>query len=175
MIKLLQLVSVLVLTVLFSGCYHHRPPIGTEQKIDIPALEWQVQNSPEDVKAWIALRNGLFDTNQWDKAIKAYHRALELDPKNVNVRVDMGTCYRNVGNPGKALEEYRTAIEIDPNHKNARRNAGIVLLYDLNREAEAIVEFEKYLELMGDVPEAEQVRALVNELKAKRNKLKGVA
>ena len=78
----------------------------------------------------------------------------------------MGICYRNFGNTEKALEELRTAIAIDPNHKNARRNAGIVLAYDLKKPKEAIIEFEKYLELDPDGPDRDRIKEVINELRS---------
>ena len=122
--------------------------------------------SPDDVKSWIALGNGLYDTSRWQRAIDAYQKALALDPKNVNVRVDLGICYRNFGNTEKALEELRTAIAIDPNHKNARRNAGIVRAYDLKKPKEAIIEFEKYLDLDPHCPDHHRIKEVINELRS---------
>lgn len=125
--KTLGLIAALILVIFLAGCPHQQPVPGTDggarekAAIDISALEKRALQSPNDVKAWIALGNGLMDTNRWQSAINAYEKALELDPKNVDVRVDLGTCYRNFGRIDKAMEEYRTAIGIDPNHKNARR------------------------------------------------------
>ncbi len=169
--KTIPFLAVLVLGVVLAGCQYRKPPGtegGTPEKaaINIPALEERAQKSPDDAKAWIALGNGLYDTNQWQAAIEAYEKALALDPKNVDVRVDLGTCYRNFGNIEKAMEELRTAIAIDPSHQNARRNAGVVLAYDLKKPKEAIVEFEKYLELAPDSPDRDQIRAVIDELRS---------
>lgn len=136
--------------------------------VDVQKLEARVKADPDDAQAWIALGNGLFDTSQWERAAYAYRKALGIDPKNVNVRVDLGTCYRNLGDPERALKEYRTGISIDPRHKNARRNAGIVLLYDLERREEALVEFEKYLELAPDNPDRDSILQVINELRSDR-------
>ena len=170
--KTISLLMVLVLVSSLAGCQYRKPVPGTEggapskAPINIPALEERALKSPDDVKSWIALGNGLYDTSRWQRAIDAYQKALALDPKNVNVRVDLGICYRNFGNTEKALEELRTAIAIDPNHKNARRNAGIVLAYDLKKPKEAIIEFEKYLELDPDGPDRDRIKEVINELRS---------
>jgi tetratricopeptide (TPR) repeat protein len=78
----------------------------------------------------------------------------------------MGTCYRGVGQPEKAVEEYRKGMKIDPRHPMAHLNAGVVLANDLGRKAEATKEFEKYLELAPNAPNAADIRQEIQKLKA---------
>jgi len=106
------------------------------------------------------------DSSRFYEAIDAYQKALALDEKNVNVRVDLGTCYRSVGKPDKAAEEYRKAIAINPNHINAHRNLGIVLAFDLNDKKGAIKEFQEYLRLSPQAPDATQMGQLIEKLRA---------
>ena len=134
---------------------------------EIRQLESLAKANPGNVKAWIALGNAQMDAQHFADAIVAYQRALDIDPKNVDVRVDMGTCFRGVGQPEKAIEEYRKAIKINPRHPMAHMNSGVVLAYDLNRGAEAKKEFEKYLELAPNAPNAAQIREEVQKLQAK--------
>ncbi len=161
-----------ILVIFLTGCQSH-PGAATDtgaqtrKPIDIAARKKRTEQSPGDVKAWISLGNGLFDTNQWVEAIDAYRRALKLDGKNVDVRVDLGTCYRNANMPQSAIKEYRAAIAINPKHVNARRNAGVVLAYDLDKPKEAIMEFEKYLKLDPNSPDREAIRKAIDDLKAK--------
>lgn len=128
-------------------------------------LEQIAKQAPKNTEAWIALGNNLMDASRFGEAVDAYQKALALDSKNVDVRVDMGTCYRGMGKPEKAMEEYKKAIKINPNHVNAHRNMGVVLAFDLRRNKDAIKEFEKYLELAPNAPDAPQIRQTVGELK----------
>ena len=139
------------------------PMISPDQ---VRTLEGLAKANPKNVDGWIALGNALMDTQRFGEAVDAYQKALAIDPKNVDVRVDMGTCYRGIRQFDKALAEFRKAMKINPNHLNAHRNSGVVLAVDLNRKAEAIKEFEKYLELAPDAPDAMQLRQSVKELKA---------
>lgn len=141
------------------------PPSSIKSPEEVRQLENLARQNPGNVNAWIALGNATMDAQRFADAIIAYQRALELDPKNVDVRVDMGTCYRGVGQPEKALEEYRRALKINPKHPNANRNSGVVLAYDLNRKAEGIKAFEKYLEVAPGAPNAAEVRQTIEELK----------
>jgi tetratricopeptide (TPR) repeat protein len=99
------------------------------------------------------------------EAIYAYRESLRLDPGNTDVRVDMGTCYRNSGKPLEAVNAYRTALKYDQGHLLARKNLGIVLAYDLGKIEEAIHEFETYLNLAPDAPDAKQIKQALRELR----------
>lgn len=132
---------------------------------DTKLLEDFVKKEPGNVEAWIKYGNALMDTKRFNEAVGAYEKALAIDPKNVDVRVDMGTCYRNIGKPDEAVKEYRKAIEIDPGHIMVHRNLGVVLADDLHNSAQAVKEFEKYLELAPNDPDAAQIRNLIQQLK----------
>jgi len=144
------------------------PPVQMPGQPDLKALQEIVQREPGNVKAWIQLGNILMDTGRFPEAIEAYQKALALDPNNVDVRVDMGTCYRSIGKPDMAIKEYQRAMEINPNHAMARKNAGVVLAYDLRNNAEAVKQFEKYLQLAPNAPDAPGVRQEVEKLKTAR-------
>jgi cytochrome c-type biogenesis protein CcmH/NrfG len=110
-------------------------PVPMKSPDEIRQLEALAKANPGNKDGWIVLGNAQMDSRMYAQAILSYQHALELDPKNVDVRVDMGTCYRGEGKPEKALEEYRKALKINPRHANAHRNAGVVLSYDLHRNA----------------------------------------
>ncbi|HYA12698.1 MAG TPA: tetratricopeptide repeat protein [Thermodesulfovibrionales bacterium] len=142
-------------------------PAGPVQgENEIALLQDIVRKDPKNVGAWIKLGNILMDTHRFQGAIDAYQKAIEMDPKNVDVRVDMGTCYRNTGRPDRAVEEYRKALAINPRHLNAHRNLGIVLAFDLGDKKQAIKEFEEYLRLSPNAPDADQLRQETARLKA---------
>ena len=134
----------------------------------IMQLQESVRQNPKNLSAWIEFGNILMDTSQFHEAINVYQKALDLDPNNVDVRVDMGTCYRNIGKPDRAVEEYRKAIGINPNHLNAHRNLGVVLAFDFKKKQEAVQEFEEYLRLSPESPDAPKIRQLVKKLKASK-------
>ena len=133
----------------------------TASKLAIPAA-----SAPTTKETWIALGNDRMDAQRFAEAIVAYQKALELDPDNVDVRVDMGTCYRGIGQFDRALAEYRKGLAINPRHPNAWRNSGVVLGYDLHKNAEAIKAFQKYLEVYPGSPDASQVLSQIASLKA---------
>ncbi len=136
----------------------------TAQQVD--NLRTLAKMNPGKADGWIALGNALMDTQQFSDAIEAYQKALALDPKNVDVRVDMGTCMRGIGKPEAAVAEFRKAIKIAPNHLNAHRNLGVVLGFDLKDREGAVKEFKIFLELAPNAPDAAQIRDVIAQLQA---------
>jgi tetratricopeptide (TPR) repeat protein len=167
-----SIMTVLVLLFGVLGCQQKKeeksqlsytPPSGPSP-LEINQFEQAAKVSPKSKDAWVNLGNALMDTQRYSEAIEAYQKALALDPKNVSVRVDLGTCYRGVGKFDKAVEEYRKALKNDPNFPNGHRNLAVVLGNDLHQNKEAIKEFQKYLELMPDAPDANDIKKTIQQL-----------
>jgi len=143
------------------------PAQDLSQSLAIPPVQAPAPSqavAPTTKEGWISLGNSQMDAGSYAEAIIAYQRALELDPSNVDVRVDMGTCYRNLGQAEKALEIYDKALQINPLHAYANRNRGVVLAFDLHRNAEAVAAFTKYLQIWPDAPDAASIRKTIAEL-----------
>ncbi|GBE00270.1 photosystem I assembly protein Ycf3 [bacterium BMS3Abin07] len=176
----LSIIFFLICIVLVScnnrGDKDYAPPASPGETIkssvsydrDIVLLRGIVKREPGNLNAWVKLGNVLMDSKHFEEAISAYENALKLDPGNVNVRVDVGTCYRRSGKPRRAVDEYNKAIRINPKHPYAHKNKGVVLAFDLHRNDEAIREFETYLKLFPNAPDALQVSGIINELKKNR-------
>ncbi len=170
--KIVVIVVVSFMTLVTIGCRQQEQkqqqvtyaPAAPPAQIQIDQMEQAAKMAPKNAQVWINLGNALMDSQRFGEAIDAYEKALALEPKNVNVLVDQGTCYRGVRKFDKALEQYQKALKIDPNFPNGHRNLGVVLAYDLNRKAEAVKEFNRYLELVPNGPEANEVRQTVREL-----------
>jgi cytochrome c-type biogenesis protein CcmH/NrfG len=144
---------------------------GPMQTLDeIKLLQDAVKKDPGNVEAWTKLGNDLMDGARFDEAIDAYQKALALAPKNVDVRVDMGTCYRRTGRPEIAAREFRKAIEIDPNHVTAHKNLAIVLAYDMKDNKDALEQFEKALALEPNAEDAGRIKMEIERLKAEGKK-----
>jgi len=109
-----------------SGLPEGHPPI------DAAAIEKQLQDlaaqNPQDAEVRLKLANFLYDQKQYAQAIEWYQKALELDPKNVNARTDLGTAYFYTGLPQGALREYRKSLAIDPRHEATLLNMIVVNL-----------------------------------------------
>jgi cytochrome c-type biogenesis protein CcmH/NrfG len=109
------------------------------------ALEQEVAARPNNVEAWIELGNLYFGMNEYEKSIRSYRRALDLDPTNAHVWTDMGVMYRSSGQSQQALEIFAKAKELDPNLSQPRFNTGVVLFFDLNQHEAGLEAWEDLL------------------------------
>ena len=137
----------------------------------IAALEKETLSNPANLQAWIELGNSYFDTDQYQKSIDAYRKALEIAPDNANVWTDMGVMYRRNGNPQEAINAFNKAIEADPKHEVSRMNKGIVLLHDLSDPDGAIKAWEGLLEInpVAVAPTGQSVDKMVQQIKKQKN------
>lgn len=124
--------------------------LAKEQEHAIQHLEGAVTKNPEDVQAWTQLAHLYFDTDQVQKAIGAYQKALELKGDDADLWTDLGVMYRRSNDPQKALEAFDKAAALDPNHLQSRFNRGIVLHFDLGRTDEALTAWQSVLALNND-------------------------
>ena len=141
--------------------------VSEQQARTIINLEEQAAANPKDFQVWTQLGNTYYDTNQPDKAIKAYTRSLELHTGDANLLTDLGVMYRSTGQPKKAIEYFDRAIALDPTHEPSRLNKGIVLMYDLHNPDKAIATWEDLLRIDPEARTAggDSVRDLIKEVK----------
>ena len=141
----------------------------------IASLEKETRSNPGNLEAWVELGNSYFDSNQYEKAIGAYRKALEINPDNANVWTDMGVMYRRNGNPQEAIKAFDKAIEADPKHEVSRMNKGIVLLHDLKDADSAIKAWEGLLEVnpVAMAPTGRSVDEMIQQIKKQMNQQGG--
>lgn len=119
--------------------------LSTQTFEAIANLEAEVTKNPENGAAWTQLGHLYYDSEQPEKAIKAYTHSLTLLPGNPDVWTDLGVMYRRTKQPDKAIESFEKAFSINPKHQHSRLNKGIVLLYDYNKPEEAIAAWKELL------------------------------
>ena len=129
----------------------------------IAQAEKVVAQDPRNLNAWISLGNDYFDTEQTQKAINAYGKALEIEPNNPNVLTDQGVMFRKIGWYDKALGNFEKANKIDPNHLQSLFNAGIVYAVDLKQPDKAVSYWNKYLKLDSNSPTAVQIKSMMEQ------------
>ncbi len=82
-----------------------KPKAATETQAEAPADSAQEQFN-------IGVQASL--KGDYDTAIKAYEKAIELDPKSAEAYNNMGFAYYDSGDIDKAIELQRKAMEINP-------------------------------------------------------------
>jgi tetratricopeptide (TPR) repeat protein len=98
-----------------------------------------------------------------DLSIVYYQKALEKDPNYVLAYSGLGDAYAQMKDRDKALGSYHKALQLRPDYALVYYKLG--LLYEDGNPAEAIKQFEKYLE-SGKTPEyRDEVAAKIEALK----------
>lgn len=142
-------------------------PAGSGSPADyssrIAEAEKIVAADPKNVNAWISLGNDYFDTEQAQKSINAYSKALEIQPNNPNVLTDQGVMYRKVGWYDKALANFEKAQKIEPNHLQSLYNMGVVYANDLKQPDKAIPVWTRYLQQDSTSGTAIQIKGMMEQ------------
>lgn len=123
-----------------------------------------LQTNPKDLEILIALGNVNYDMGKWRNAVESYLKALAIDSTNVDVRTDLGTCYKQMGLPDLAEREFKKGIEINPKHSKAHYNLGVVY-YEKGDMKEALAEWEKNFALEQDPYFKDVTRKNIDQLK----------
>jgi len=93
----------------------------------------------DDQSFWRA-GNEFMRALDYDRAIGAYRKALELNPKNVRAHVNLATALTATQHPDEALQHLTTAVELDPGQAEAHYALGNLLL-SRDKPAEALDHF----------------------------------
>ena len=113
---------------------------GGLEKIDAPATEFY---RLFDVAVQFA------DKKQYDAAIPAWKKALELAPEDPRGHNNLGVALVESGRFDEAIVEYRRSIELNPNSSQTHNNLGSALAEKGDME-DALPEFQKAVQLNPD-------------------------
>lgn len=81
------------------------------------------------------------------KAIDCYSRVLEINPRNLKAKTDLGMVYaENTSEPMKGITLLREVVEADPNHEMAQLNLGYLSMKS-GQTDKARERFTKVLEI----------------------------
>ncbi len=94
----------------------------------VEELEAKLKTDPSNQEIRRELGNHLMDARFFHRAIAVYRDFLERDPKDADIRVDMGICFKELGDLDTAEKEMMTALTHAPRHLHAHFNLGIVNL-----------------------------------------------
>jgi cytochrome c-type biogenesis protein CcmH/NrfG len=147
-----------------DGAASENPKIVSNE--DLSHLQNILKEDPGNLKALISLGNLYFDSNEPQKAIDMYGRALKIDPANADVRTDMATMYRNLKDYDKAVKELKEAVSHNPKHANSRFNLGVVLLHDKKDYKGAITAWEEFLKVEPAGERADTIRQRLGQLRS---------
>ena len=109
------------------------------------------------------------DKGMVDGAERELRTALELDPANIHIKLDLADLYLAISSPEESLEIVDAVLEKDPRHRRARLLRGIAL-YMEERLDEAEVVLKDALVLNPDPARTHYYLGLVYERKGDKDK-----
>lgn len=93
----------------------------------VTVLSKAAELHPDNVMVWTNLgaahlgRLELSGPQQQERAIRAYERALEIDPKTPNIHYHLGLIHKDRGDLERATTAFQRALEVDPGDRDAKR------------------------------------------------------
>jgi tetratricopeptide (TPR) repeat protein len=82
-----------------------------------------------------------------DKAILCYNKVLELNPKNLDAKTDLGVCYaEGTNNPMQGIGLLREVVAANPKHEMAQLNLGFLAVKS-GQFDKAIARFDTVLKI----------------------------
>jgi cytochrome c-type biogenesis protein CcmH/NrfG len=147
-----------------------QPGADVERQGRIAMNQSIVARDPKNLQAWIQLGNDFFDSQQAQKAIEAYGRALELKPNDPDVITDQGIMYRALGQYDKAVANFDKANKAVPAHVQSLYNLGVVYAHDLKDPKKAVDAWNRVIQIAPQSDQARQARQGIDELKAMAGK-----
>jgi Flp pilus assembly protein TadD len=156
-----------------EGLPEGHPPVDPAQmrpQVDEAALSAAVklaEEQPENYEAPVALGNMLFDAERLEDAEKWYAAALAKNPKDVNVRTDLGLTFllREPAQYERAIAEFRRSLEVEPAHPQTLQN--LTVAYTRRGDlAAAEATLAKLKAAAPQSPALEQLRSGIDKAKS---------
>lgn len=92
----------------------------------------------------------------YDQALDEYNLALQLDPNNPSILVNLGTAYQAKGDYTSAIAKYQQALQIDPNNESAKQGLQTATAQNQDKELKDISTAGDNLFKQGKYDEALQ-------------------
>lgn len=109
-------------------------------------LEFTFQEREEELNKVLFKAMQYFNSEQEQKAIPYFKKALEIDPNLLEVNFNLGAIYVNSGQYKEAIPYLQKALDIEPNHMSVNFILGVAY-FNLGQHQEAIPYLQKALQL----------------------------
>ncbi len=111
------------------------------------------QELPNNYQLLISEANVQFKKGNNTKFKELLEEAVQLDPENTSLYINIGVMYKNEDNLEEAIKNFEKVIELDPTNSNAYNNIGATILdktKPLQEEMnKSLSDFDKYDKLLG--------------------------
>lgn len=123
----------------------------------------KLKQDPNDADALNQLGILYRATHQFKEAEGYYEKSLQLNPKNVDARVDLASCLYYAGDADGAIVQLNRALTYDPKHPGALMNLGVIEIQAKKDVPAAIAAWQKLLELNPDFPQKDAVQKMIEQ------------
>lgn len=109
-------------------------PADHDHLMQVESLKDMLAKNPNDLEHWVMLGNLYFDMGRFEQALEPYEKALSLNPRDGDVRVDYAVSLFNINRTTEAIRELETVIKEQPTHQTAYYNLGVILLHSNQKD-----------------------------------------
>lgn len=136
--------------------------LGIEKYTDaIKSYNLAISMGAKSPEIFNNLGNALKATGDYYGAASKYENALQFDSDYPPALNNLGLVYTKLKKYDKAIELYKKALEYDPKLSGIYCNLGALYYYQLKNTKEAVIYWEKYIEL---APQTKQAGIISSEL-----------
>ena len=104
------------------------------------------------------------ESGDYDRAISELQAVVKDNPRFKKAYNQLGVLYGKVGLYDKAADQFKCAVELDPSYASGFYNLGVLCQAHLNKPAEAVVAYRRYLALNPGGARADAVRKIIQGL-----------
>ncbi|MBU3966916.1 MAG: tetratricopeptide repeat protein [Euryarchaeota archaeon] len=97
------------------------------------------------VTTWANKGNNLVESSMYAEAIRCYNKALEINPRSLEVLNNRGLALARTGRLGDAILSYDRALDLKPDDPEVLYNKGIALA-QIGKTSEALACYDKLIE-----------------------------
>jgi len=115
---------------------------------------------------WLAYANKAYDLQDFERAVQAYLRVIELEPRNAKAVRRIGMLLFMSGRPEEGAQALELAVRAEPNVAEGWLFLGNAY-FQMGRPAQAIVAWEGYLKAGGTA--RQQVQNLIQTARDQQN------
>ena len=108
-----------------------------------------LQAYPQSIIVINVLGAALQELGQFEEAVQAFDRAIQLNPDNAEAHSNRGVALQRQGRLEEAVQSIDRAIQLNPDYAEAYSNRGVAL-QELGQLNEAVVCYERAIQLKPD-------------------------
>jgi tetratricopeptide (TPR) repeat protein len=114
-----------------------------------------ITGKPKAAAYWF-VGDTLHKKRDYDGAIAAYNKAIDIDPDNVNYLNARGITYTNKGDDEHALADFESCLKMRPNFSSAFNNRGVIFM----RKGDLPRAFDEFNQAVGFAASGNQSRQI---------------